>query len=81
MVSLLVYGCMESACDYLVMRGHWHGGFPGFKILYPFLAISWIVIVLWFFQLDNFLIGAHNSLWLWVGTNTLEALEHLDLSY
>ena len=43
-----------------------------FSLSFPFFGITMVICIL---QLDFFLVGAHNPLWLWVGTNVLKALK------
>ena len=70
------------ACEFFVMYYHWNGDFARLTVVLPFpyhfLGIHGVVV---FFPHDCFMIGAHNYLWLWVGTNAFEVLEQLGLSY
>jgi len=72
---------MVYACDFLVMCYHWHGDLFGLTMVLAlpcnFLDRHGVVG----FPLDCFMVGAHNSLWLWVGTNALESRKQLGLSY
>jgi len=47
MISLLFLACMTCECGFLVMICHWLGGLPGWTMVLPSLAISWIAMVLW----------------------------------
>ena len=71
MISLLVIGCMVYACGSLVILYHWHGYLPGLTMVsaFPCHFLDSYGVEGSPFGFSNWFLS---SLWLWVGTNSLE---------